>query len=181
MSTQLTLEELEELRQENYRMRAQIKTMIRTQAELLASQEELDAQRSHYQRLAEIGQRDQSRMVSEEVISGVADLAVVELGYQRCMIFLPKRNVGDCWTFGCVGFEGYYDLKSEKHAKEAKLELSGTTVAQLMDSVELVSFEDDACLAQLKFVADVDRCLAMALRGFSRKRALGNCAGRYAR
>lgn len=94
----------EELSEENERLSAQVKRLIRAESRLYTFQEELERQRGLLKKVVQTGARLNAGLSRQHVLRATLECIVVDLGYERC-VALEQHGV----RYQVSDLEGYYD------------------------------------------------------------------------
>lgn len=157
---------LEELSEENERLSAQVKRLIRAESRLYTFQEELERQRDLLRKVALTGARLNAGLSRQNVLRATLECIVVDLGYERCVALEPRAG-----EYQISDREGYYGPaaaaapQSQAIAMEAALlhALPATGEPLLHPSAASPPGSEASALQALARLLCMDRCLVFAL------------------
>lgn len=156
----------EELAEENERLNAQVRRLIRAESRLYTFQEELERQRSLLKKVAQTGARLNASLNRQHVLRATLECIVVDLAYERCVALGEHSG-----SLQVLDHEGYYDATTAAALHGRSLPLRPRLFAGLQGCHEplvhpLPRNPDAALAAELQALAtqlSLDRCLIFAL------------------
>jgi signal transduction histidine kinase len=156
----------EEIAEENERLSAQVRRLIRAESRLYTFQEELERQRSLLKKVAQTGARLNAGLNRQHVLRATLECIVVDLAYERCVALEEQSG-----HLQVLDNEGYYDGTTAAALHGRSLPLGPRLFAGLQGSHEpllhpLPGNPDAALAAELQALAAqlfLDRCLIFAL------------------
>src|SRR2546423_2203472 len=87
-------------------LREQVKNLVRTEAQLHRTQNDLDHQLKIFGKLHELGLKMNSTFDLKEIGGAVVNFILYELGYERSVVLLDQAKSGFLTVFAHDGFYG---------------------------------------------------------------------------
>ncbi len=131
---------LQQLSEQNQRLSAQVKQLVKTESELHASRNKLDSQISIYRELYEIGKQFNNTFDIEEILSLIPHFVLYELNFERCLI-LSYAQKQDCFT--PIIWDGYYEEQEAQQIEKSQFDLGKSGIFSLFSLAEYLMCAPD--------------------------------------
>lgn len=108
------------------KLREQVMRLLRVEGDLFQRNQQLDAQRSIYQSLTELGKRLQGKLGAEEIAAAAVEFALYSLNLERAVF-----GVRDGEALRPIAWDGYYDDDALAAVSAQRLPLADPSLAAL--------------------------------------------------
>lgn len=154
---------IEELKAENVRLSEQIKKQIRTEQQLNAVQQQIDAQVRMYRRLYDIGLQLNGMFDRDSIFQVVLTFVLYNLNFERCIIFVCQTGTD---VFHVAALDGYYEEDDAQSQQARTLSADTPALSLLLSNGSHVLMNDalsDDALRSLQPVLGMDEYIIVPL------------------